>query len=477
MISVEDRTRSGTTLEVRDGARGIIMIVPWLVMGGADKFNLSLVQQLTLRGWQVSIACTESGVDIWHEEFAQYTSDIFLLQHTLQLDEYPFFLRELIASRQPEIVFISNSELGYLLLPYFRTFCPAPIYIDYCHSEELHWREGGFPAISVQCKKFLDATLVASTHLQRWMEERGGEAERIFVRRVNVDTDYWFPDLAARLKVRKHYGIADSTTIIIYVARLSPEKLPLLFAETINALTARGFFFVTLIAGVGELKGDLEKYIETHALEDRVFFLGNVPVAKMPALMAASDILFLPSLYEGISLAVYEAMSCGLAVVTADVGGQRELVCKETGVLVQGGSNRASQSRYVEALACLLTNPAERRRMGHAARDRVLSEFCLAEMVDGFETICSHAVKNRRQNIPVLDESSADKSAIQAVEYIRAFGRNSVVFCSLNLPLKVRLYALLAKLLGPIYFYCLGRQWRWIIPIKDFIRKGMGIDG
>lgn len=454
----------------------ILLIVPGLVMGGADKFNLSLVQQLTCHGWRVAIASTETGNDIWYDEFIRYTADIFLLHKMMELKEYPCFLRDLIVSYQPEVVLISNSELGYLLLPYLRAHCPAQVYLDYCHSEEMQWRDGGFPAISLHYMNYLDATLVASAHLKQWMEGRGGVADRIFVRYVNVDTDNWRPDLTARRELRRCYGIAEDAVIILYAARLSPEKLPLLFAECMKALAAQGLSFVTLVAGEGELKADLERYVERHALNDQVIFVGNCPVAEMPALMAASDIFFLPSLYEGISVAVYEAMSCGLAVVAADVGGQRELVLDGAGVLIAGVATRAARKRYVEALANLIADPAERQRMGKAARDLMLREFNITKMVDGFESLCEHAAKNRRSVTPVLDEPAAGKSAEQAVEYIRAFGKSAVALHLISLPLNVKVYAWITHIFNPLYFWFLNRQWRWVIAFKNHIRKAMGVD-
>lgn len=459
-----------------NGMKKILLIVPWLVMGGADKFNLTLVQQLTSHGWRVLIVSTETGNDVWYDEFARYTVDIFLLHEMMELKEYPCFLRNLILSHQPEVVLISNSELGYLLLPYLRAYCPAQVFLDYCHSEEMHWRDGGFPALSLNYMNYLDATLVASAHLKQWMEGRGGAADRIFVRYVNVDTELWRPDLTARSKLRSYYGIAEDAVIILYAARLSPEKLPLLFAKCIKTLAAQGLSFVTLVAGDGELKADLERYVERHALKDQVLFVGNRPVTEMPALMAASDIFFLPSLYEGISVAVYEAMSSGLAVVAADVGGQRELVLNGAGVLITGGATRAALKSYVEVLANLIADPAERQRMGKAARDLMHREFSLTKMVDGFVSLCEHAAKNRRSVTSVLEEPSADRSAEQAVEYIRAFGKSAVELHLINLPLKVKVYAWITHIFNPLYFWFLKRQWRWVIAFKNRIRKAMGVD-
>src|SRR6266480_2106135 len=104
--------------------RRLLMIIPWLAMGGADKFNLDLVKQLSQQGWEITIVTTLSGQQFLLPDFARYTSDVFIMHHFLRLVDYPRFLRYLIHSRQVDAVLISHSELGYMLLPYLRSHFP-----------------------------------------------------------------------------------------------------------------------------------------------------------------------------------------------------------------------------------------------------------------------------------------------------------------------------------------------------------------
>ena len=95
----------------------LLLIAPWLTMGGSDKFNLDLLTQLGPRGWEVTIATTLGGEQPWAVQFARYTPDIFLLDRFLRPADYPRFLRALIHSRGVDAVLISHSEFGYQLLP------------------------------------------------------------------------------------------------------------------------------------------------------------------------------------------------------------------------------------------------------------------------------------------------------------------------------------------------------------------------
>ena len=96
----------------------LLMVLPWLTLGGADKFNLDLLQQLIGNDWQVTIATTDSGDYSWLPTFARFTPDIFILHDFMSLVDFPRFFRYIINSRQIDTVLISASYLGYELLPY-----------------------------------------------------------------------------------------------------------------------------------------------------------------------------------------------------------------------------------------------------------------------------------------------------------------------------------------------------------------------
>ena len=146
--------------------------------------------------------------------------------------------------------------------------------------------------------------------------------------------------------------------------------------------------------------------------------LGAVGNERIRELMAVSDIFFLPSAHEGISLAIYEAMAMGLAIVGADVGGQAELVTPECGILVKRDSSEFMN--YVQALQSLITNPQRRQEMGRCARERICAHYRLdqmgSRMVELFEL--AHQRRETRSVAPV-DPALAHEIAIRAVEMVR----------------------------------------------------------
>ena len=414
--------------------RRLLLIAPWLRMGGADKFNLDLTRFLTSKredGWEVTIATTLHGSP-WLPEFARQTPDVFLLDHLCRPRGYAAALRHLIASRTPDVVMISNSQHGYGLLPYLRAHHPECVYVDFNHMEEPNWLNGGHPRTGAGYQDQLDLNMVVSGHLKRWMVGRGAEEERIAVCHINADSETFKPDAAARARVRAELGIGEGTPVILYAARLCPQKQPRVFAETMRLLAERRRDFVALVAGDGEMMGELEGTLRGCGLRqengDRraggvVRMLGSVAAGEMPGLMAAADVFFLPSLWEGIALSIYEAMAAGLAVVGADVGGQTELVTQECGLLLTMPEPRdeaAEAAAYAATLDELLEAPERISAYGAAARKRIIEHFRLEVMGERFERLLKEAKElHDRHPRAALPMGLARELAVQGVEMVR----------------------------------------------------------
>lgn len=160
--------------------------------------------------------------------------------------------------------------------------------------------------------------------------------------------------------------------VIVMVGRLAQQKAPLTLVHASRSLV-RGR---VLIAGDGPLRSRVEQAVRRHGLSDRVRLLGFR--ADIPGLLRASDIFVLPSRWEGLPLAVIEAMMAGLPVVATRVGGVGEVVEDGgTGLLVPPGDPEA----LAAALRRLVEHEALRRQMGAAGRERALRLFTADRMV------------------------------------------------------------------------------------------------
>ena len=398
----------------------LLLIVPWMTMGGADKFNLDLLDQLTRRGWEATIAAMLPSEHPWMPEFARYTPDIFALANFLPVCEHPAFLRYLIESRQPDVVLISNSEFGYRVLPFLRAHCPGPAWVDFCHSEQPLWKEGGYPRYAIANQDFLDLNLVASQHLKNWMVARGADPQQIEVVYINVDPDHWAPQPAVRERVRGELGVSGELPVILFVGRLHPEKQPRVLVQTLLELKRRGCAFRALLAGDGPDRPWVEQFLRSNALEAEVTLLGAVPPARIREYYWASDLLFLPSQCEGIALTMYEALAAGLPVVGADVGGQRELGTPDCTILLPRSDEVTEIQQYANELEGLLRDPARRAAMGQAGRARIGAQFSLDRMGERMASMLALA-RQRKQTVPkpAVSRRFAQEAAVQAVELAR----------------------------------------------------------
>lgn len=395
------------------GKKRALMIVPWLRLGGADKFNIDLLEQLRKRDWEVTVATTLEGDNSWAPEFTRLTSDVFVMPNFLRRTDYPVFLNYLITSRRPDVVLMTNSELAYLILPYLRANCPGPTYVDYCHMEEEYWKNGGYPRYAAAHQEELDLNIVSSQHLKDWMVARGARPNRIEVCYTNRDPELWSACPKQRKCIRAEKKIGPDEVVILYAGRLCAQKKPRVFAHVMKNLADRGVAYRALVAGCGEDEQWLEAFVVEHALGHRVHLLGAVPNEAMRGLMSASDLLFLPSLWEGIALTLFEAMSMGLAIVATNVGGQRELVTPECGILIEPSTDEEEIEAHTEVLAELLPDREKIREMGRNGRERICTHFQLDQMGDRMVELFERAGQLRGRS------SRSTVSPRLALEYAR----------------------------------------------------------
>ena len=140
-----------------------------------------------------------------------------------------------------------------------------------------------------------------------------------------------------------------------------------------------------LLIGEGELRGELESQASALGLSETMVFAGAR--TDVPAIMAALDVLVLPSLWEGLPNIVLEAMAAGLPVVATNVGGTPEVVVEGvTGLLVPPGDPDA----LAQSIARLLCDPDLRCQMGQAARERVVNHFSVERTVEQTSRLYEH---------------------------------------------------------------------------------------
>ena len=201
-----------------------------------------------------------------------------------------------------------------------------------------------------------------------------------------VDECYFSPpsDSTEGTCIRQAHHIPGDAIVIGSAGRLSPVKA---FDDAIHAvarLNKQGQACYLALAGEGAERSRLEGIASQNGIRDKVKFLGMVKDVR-PAL-SMMDIFVLPSTTETFSNAVLEAMAMETPIVLSDIGGAREMVEHgESGMLFVAGNIQ----NLTQTLALLCESAALRRRMGSAARQRVLQGFQFSSMLERYRSLSS----------------------------------------------------------------------------------------
>ncbi len=209
-----------------------------------------------------------------------------------------------------------------------------------------------------------------------------------------VDVRKFAPDAAKRKQYREQWNFGESDVLIGTVGRPMKVKNHQLMIRALKRLRDQGYPVHFVIVGdtpLGSLKDELVALAQSLAVADRVHFLGFQ--SDIPGYLNMFDIFVLPSLSEGCSNVIQEAMATGLPIVASRVGGNPELVQHgETGLLFESNSVEA----LAQALQILLDNPQKAKTLGENALRRAREAFSLEKMVQNYETVYFRLLQEKK---------------------------------------------------------------------------------
>jgi glycosyltransferase involved in cell wall biosynthesis len=200
-----------------------------------------------------------------------------------------------------------------------------------------------------------------------------------------VDSRRFHPDVDDRARVRGELGITQEEFCIGCVGNLLPVKNQLTLLESLAGLTGIDRNWRLLLIGEGAERPKLEAFVDAHPeWRQQVLFLGST--SHVPELLRAMDVFVLPSVAEGISNALLEAMASGLPVIATSVGGNPEVVVdRESGLLFSPHDANALAQHLREVRA----NRDLRFQLGRRALERVREKFSIDSMVQRYADLYS----------------------------------------------------------------------------------------
>jgi glycosyltransferase involved in cell wall biosynthesis len=182
-----------------------------------------------------------------------------------------------------------------------------------------------------------------------------------------------------RQKKKNELGIQNENINIVCVSKLRNGKGHEYLLNAFEALYEKNNKINLLLVGGGERESFLIDCVSNYESKGNIYFLGNRNDAK--EILKISDIFVMPTLAEGMSIAILEAMASGLPIITTNIPANKVLIQdKETGILV----SPKNAPEIAEKISILVNDADLRQKMGHAAKKRAESEFNLDLAVKRF---------------------------------------------------------------------------------------------
>lgn len=370
--------------------KNLLFIFPWFKLGGADKFNFDLISNLDSEKYNITIITTEPCDYVWRQKFENYAT-IFDLTSFLHRKDWPAFIHYIMETRKIDLVFQSQSYFGYYVLPWLKSYYPEVPFVDYVHAENWSWRNGEYPRDSTAIASIVDKTYTCTDFLKAEMKEKMGRTtENVEPVYIGVNTSEFDPE---KVKIEDDEDLKKAVERhkeekkILYCCRIAIEKRPLLAVKIIKKLRDEGKKVCMFVVGDGPMIGKMRKEVTKLGLESYFEFFGSKGNVK--PFYKACDVELICSLSEGLTLTTYEAMSMQTPVVSADIGGQKELIDNDCGRLVKNSQSQKEVfsteyhqeeiERYSNALVEILEN-RNYKEICKKCRNKVKNGFTIENM-------------------------------------------------------------------------------------------------
>jgi glycosyltransferase involved in cell wall biosynthesis len=297
-------------------------------------------------------------------------------------------LTKLVRRFKPDVVHTHTAKGGFVGRSAAMTLRPRPVIVHTYHG---HVLEGYFGRGKTAVYRGLEKTAgrvsdrligVSQATVDDLIRLGVAPRDRFSVVPLGLDLDpFTGLDPAPDLQARRDLGITGDEMLFSFVGRIVPIKRVDLLLEALAKARGNGARVQLAIAGDGETRSDLEEMAGRLGIADSVHFLGYR--RDLATIAAASDAVILSSDNEGTPVSLIEASAAARPGVATSVGGVREVVTDQTGILVPPDD--------VDALAAgierLAGDPGLRAAMGRRAREHAMSRYSAERLVGDIDSL------------------------------------------------------------------------------------------
>lgn len=388
----------------------IVHVVYRFAVGGLENGVVNLINRLPGRRWRHAILSLTEVEPQMRARIQRHDVQYLELRkrpgHLWR--DYPLLVR-MLRELQPAIVHTRN--LAALEAQVAARLAGVPVRIHGEHGWDVHDPDGirrRYQLVRRAYRPFVQHYVALSRQIEDYLTQTVGvPATRVSQIYNGVDSQRF---REARTQDERRAPLAaapfscNDSLVIGTVGRLQAIKdQKLLIQALVRALreqpAARGRLRLVIV-GDGPLRGELQQAIDASGLADIAWLAGEQ--ADVPAWLRAFDLFVLPSLSEGISNTILEAMASGLPVIATRVGGNAELIeSPTTGELFAAGDAAALAAQLLAAL----DDPARSKAQGAAGRRLIEHRFSLEAMVAAYESMYDRMLA--RQGVPAAQLHSA----------------------------------------------------------------------
>ena len=384
----------------------IAHVVYGFSVGGLENGLVNLVNRMPHQRWRHAVISLTRVSGRFAERVER--SDVQFIEldkrpgHLVR--DYPRLYR-LFQQLQPAIVHTRNLAALEAVVPAWAAGVPVRIHGEHGWSkDDPNGRRRRFQYVRRLYRPFVSHYVALSHHIEEYLEHRIGVPARRIAQMYNgVDTERFRPSETRRSIPGCPFS-AEDDFIIGWVGRMDPVKdLPALvqaFARAQQRSVAAARHLRLVLVGDGAVRPAIEQLIEAQGLQRYVWLAGER--ADIAEVMQGFDCFTLPSLGEGISNTILEAMASRLPIVATRVGGNGELLeSGMTGSLVPAGDAEA----LAAALHSYFTDRGTARRHAKAARRVAETRFSLARMVTDYSNLYETALAAAGIPVPPVAEA------------------------------------------------------------------------
>ena len=360
----------------------ILHVFNYLGVGGTELTALRLIQHLGtqdfthklfgLRGAdQAMLAARYPQVDVLTpENDKKQSKSQFLL------------LRRVIQAYRPHVVHSRNWGAIETVLAARSAGVPIVVHSEHGYEKETM---NGFPlrrrAFRRLAYGMADALLTVTEELRNYHAKQGWVSAAAFrVISNGIDLQTFSPKREPTSSFRSELKIAPGRLVLGTIGRMVAVKDQLTLLRAADALASRGMDIQVLLVGSGPEAQTLQNYVASSlALNGRVSIMA--PTERVAETLRSMDVFVLPSLAEGMSNTLLEAMACGIPVIATNAGGNPEIVEDGRSGFLFSPGDFAELALLVERIH---RDPALKTRLAKAARDRVERQYSLENMASAY---------------------------------------------------------------------------------------------